>query len=46
MSMYHDVMEALTPLLDAFDQLGIAYYIGGSVPARSTVWLDAPRMWT
>lgn len=31
MSMYHDVMEALTPLVDAFDQLGIAYYIGGSV---------------
>lgn len=31
MSMYHDVMEALTPLVDAFEQLGIAYYIGGSV---------------
>lgn len=31
MSLYHDVMEALTPLVDAFDQLGIAYYIGGSV---------------
>jgi hypothetical protein len=31
MSMYHDVMEALTPLVDAFDQLGITYYIGGSV---------------
>jgi hypothetical protein len=29
--MYHDVMEALTPLVDAFEQLGIAYYIGGSV---------------
>ena len=31
MSMYHDVMEALTPLVDALEQLGIAYYIGGSV---------------
>ncbi len=31
MSMYHDVMEALTPLIEAFEQLGIAYYIGGSV---------------
>jgi len=30
-SMYHDVIEALTPLVEAFDQLGIAYYIGGSV---------------
>jgi hypothetical protein len=31
MSIYHDVMDALTPLVDAFEQLGIAYYIGGSV---------------
>ncbi len=31
MSLYHDVIEALTPLLEAFDQLGIIYYIGGSV---------------
>ncbi len=31
MSMYHDVMEALTPIVDAFEQLGIAYYLGGSV---------------
>jgi hypothetical protein len=31
MSLYHDVMEALTPLIERFDQLGIAYYIGGSV---------------
>src|SRR5947209_18959450 len=31
MSMYHDVMEALTPLVEAFEQLGITYYIGGSV---------------
>ncbi|HJT56876.1 MAG TPA: hypothetical protein VJ761_10295 [Ktedonobacteraceae bacterium] len=31
MSLYHDVMEALTPLVEAFDQLGIVYYIGGSV---------------
>ena len=31
MLLYHDVMEALTPLVEAFDRLGIAYYIGGSV---------------
>jgi hypothetical protein len=31
MSMYHEVMEALTPLVEAFEQLGITYYIGGSV---------------
>jgi hypothetical protein len=31
MSLYHDVMEALNPLVEAFDQLGIVYYIGGSV---------------
>jgi hypothetical protein len=31
MSVYHDVIEALTPLVEAFDHLGIAYYIGGSV---------------
>lgn len=31
MSMYHDVMEALTPLVEAFEQLGIAHYIGGPV---------------
>lgn len=31
MAMYHDVMEALTPLVKAFDQHGILYYIGGSV---------------
>jgi hypothetical protein len=31
MSLYHDVMEALTPLVEAFDRLDIAYYIGGSV---------------
>jgi hypothetical protein len=31
MSMYHEVMEALTSLVEAFEQLGIAYYIGGSV---------------
>src|SRR2546421_3744189 len=31
MSLYHDVMGALTPLVEAFDRLGIAYYIGGSV---------------
>jgi hypothetical protein len=29
--MYHEVMEALTPLVEAFEQLGITYYIGGSV---------------
>jgi hypothetical protein len=31
MSLYHDVIEALTPLVEAFDRLGITYYIGGSV---------------
>ncbi len=31
MSMYHDVIEALIPLVEAFDRLGITYYIGGSV---------------
>jgi len=31
MSVYHDVIEALTPLIEAIEQLGIAYYIGGSV---------------
>lgn len=31
MSMYHEVMEALTLLVEAFEQLGITYYIGGSV---------------
>ncbi|HEY1350388.1 MAG TPA: hypothetical protein VGF67_12265 [Ktedonobacteraceae bacterium] len=30
-SVYHEVVEALLPLLSAFDQPGIAYYIGGSV---------------
>lgn len=30
-SMYHEVVEALLPLVNAFDQLGIVYYIGGSV---------------
>jgi hypothetical protein len=31
MSLYHDVVEALTPVVEAFDRLGITYYIGGSV---------------
>ena len=31
MSLYHDVIEALIPLIQACDQLGIIYYIGGSV---------------
>jgi hypothetical protein len=31
MSLYHEVIEALLSLLHAFDQLGISYYIGGSV---------------
>jgi hypothetical protein len=31
MSLYHEVMEALTPLVEAFERLGITYYIGGSV---------------
>jgi hypothetical protein len=31
MSLYHEVMEALTLLIEAFERLGITYYIGGSV---------------
>ena len=31
MSLHHDVIEALSPLVEAFDRLGITYYIGGSV---------------
>jgi hypothetical protein len=31
MSIYHEVSEALAPLVQAFNQLGIVYYIGGSV---------------
>lgn len=31
MSFYDGIIEALTPLLEVFDQLGILYYIGGSV---------------
>ncbi len=38
MSLYHDVIEALTPLVEAFDKLGIVYYIGGS----ALRWEDAP----
>jgi hypothetical protein len=30
MSLYHEVIEALIPLIQAFDQLGISYYIGGA----------------
>ena len=31
MSLHHAVVEALAPLIEAFEQLGITYYIGGSV---------------
>ena len=31
MSIYHEIIEALNPLISAFDQIGILYYIGGSV---------------
>ena len=31
MSLYHDVIEALTPLGEAFERLGIEFYSGGSV---------------
>jgi len=31
MSLYHDVIEAPTPLVEVFDRLGITYCIGGSV---------------
>lgn len=26
-----EIIQALTPLIEAFERLGIAYYIGGSV---------------
>ncbi len=29
--MYHEIVEALLPLVRVFEQLGIPYYIGGSV---------------
>jgi hypothetical protein len=31
MALYSTIIEALTPLIEAFDTLGILYYIGGSV---------------
>lgn len=31
MAMYHTIIEALNPLIAAFNQFGIQYYIGGSV---------------
>jgi hypothetical protein len=31
MSVYHEVIEALLPLIQAFNLLGISYSIGGSV---------------
>lgn len=31
MALYHMIIEALDPLIEAFDQFGIQYYIGGSV---------------
>ena len=31
MALYHTIIEALDPLITAFDQFGIHYYIGGSV---------------
>jgi hypothetical protein len=31
MSLYHEIVEALLPLVSVFEQLGIVYYIGGSV---------------
>ncbi len=46
MSLYHDVIEALTPLVEAFDRLGITYYIGGSVSSSLHGLARQPRMWT
>lgn len=46
MSIPPTILAALTPVLDAFQQLGIAYYIGGSVASslyglpRSTLDVD------
>jgi hypothetical protein len=31
MSLYHEIVEALLPLVSVFEQYGIMYYIGGSV---------------
>jgi hypothetical protein len=31
MSLYHEIVEALIPLVSMFEHLGIVYYIGGSV---------------
>jgi hypothetical protein len=31
MSIYHEIIGALNPLINAFEQIGILYYIGGSV---------------
>ncbi|HET8850915.1 MAG TPA: hypothetical protein VFN02_00160 [Ktedonobacteraceae bacterium] len=31
MSLYHEIVEALVPLVNEFEQHGIVYYIGGSV---------------
>ena|SRR5579859_3905068 len=31
MSIYREIIEALNPLINAFDQIGIFYYVGGSV---------------
>jgi hypothetical protein len=31
MALYHTIIEALDLLIEAFDQFGIQYYIGGSV---------------
>ena len=46
MSLYHDVMEALNPLVEVFDQLGIVYYIGGSVSSSLHGQAVNHRMWT
>ena len=46
MSMYHEIVMALNPLVSTLDHLGILYYIGGSVSsslhgiARSTHDVD------
>jgi hypothetical protein len=41
MALYHTIVEALTPLIKAFNQLGIMYYIGGSVSS-----VMVPENWT
>ena len=46
MSMYHEVIEALSLLVQTLDKLGIVYYIGGSVSSAIHGPLAEHRMLT